>query len=177
VNTDTKQAAKEIILDILQLAGGSFDGKTRLFKVFYFAHLYYWRDNGQVLSAHPIVRMPQGPGIDQSAEILGELARDGLIEVSSRHTGPYSTNVYVLRTRRERNYADPRIVSIQQAIDWAAGRSAAELSDETHEFSRSWKKAKDGDELDIYLDTLDEDEYQTMVSRVEAAKKLVEGIF
>ena len=49
---------------IRQSAGDRIEGKTRLFKAFYFAHLFYARSAVDYLTDWPIVRMPQGPGID-----------------------------------------------------------------------------------------------------------------
>jgi len=49
-----RQTAKEIICDILAVAGGSdgeFYGETRLYKVFYYAHLAYYRLYPGVLSS------------------------------------------------------------------------------------------------------------------------------
>ena len=38
-------------------------------------------------------------------------------------------------------------------------KGAAELSDLTHEFSRSWNSASEGQELNIYVDLIPDDEF------------------
>ena len=38
--------------------------------------------------------------------------------------------------------------------------AATELSDLTHEFSRSWIEARDGQPLDIYIDMIPDDEFE-----------------
>jgi hypothetical protein len=54
--------AQRLVLELIRSAGGAWDGKARLFKAFYFAHLYYARSEPGILTDWPIVRTPRGPG-------------------------------------------------------------------------------------------------------------------
>ena len=75
-----REKAKLLLCAIIQAAGGYFNGKTRLYKAFYFAHLFYFRDFKGVLSDHPVVRMPKGPAVDDGTSILAELQSGGNFE-------------------------------------------------------------------------------------------------
>ncbi|HEV2970812.1 MAG TPA: hypothetical protein VGY55_12645 [Pirellulales bacterium] len=166
-----KNRAKQIIVEIVRLSGGKFDSTTRLFKAFYFAHLYYARIAPGYLSDWPIVRMPRGPGIDDGRALLEELAEEGLLEIRAIPTGPYTQMQY--RTASRSNSLGPlplnAIDAIRDAVNFVNSRTAAELSDLTHECSRSWRSAKDGDELNIYADLSTDEDF---ANRQEAFKRL-----
>jgi hypothetical protein len=57
------------------------------------------------------------------------------------------------------------------------GRNASQISELTHESSRSWQAATDGDYLDIYLDVLGDEEYEKMRASVNNAKAVVDDLF
>ena len=50
--------------------------------------------------------------------------------------------------------------AIKEATLFCANRTAAELTQITHDKSRSWREGKDGDVLNIYIDTIPDDEYE-----------------
>jgi hypothetical protein len=50
------------------------------------------------------------------------------------------------------------IEAIREGVKAVDGKSAVAVSDESHRQSRVWREAKDGEELDIYLDLIDDDE-------------------
>src|SRR5262249_11867399 len=79
--------AQDVILEILRSADGEWTGKARLFKAFYFAHLYYASERPGRLTDWPIVRMPQGPGIDRSEELFEELKEQGQLISELVHEG------------------------------------------------------------------------------------------
>ena len=61
------ELAKQVICAIVEAAGGKLEGQVRLYKAFYYAHLYCWENAAEgVLTDYPIVRMPNGPGIDRA---------------------------------------------------------------------------------------------------------------
>src|SRR5579872_6868508 len=88
--------ARDVILEILRNTDGEWNGKTKLFKAFYFAHLYYANERPGLLTDWPIARMPQGPGIDKGDALLAGLVRDGYLTVEHFHEGPYPENRYRL---------------------------------------------------------------------------------
>jgi hypothetical protein len=174
--------APDVILEILRNADGEWTGKAKLFKTFYFAHLYYADQKPNLLTDWPIARMPQGPGIDQSHKLFGELVGEGYLTIESVHEGPYPEQRYRL-TEKGRDAARPpedARAAIREATLFCQGRTAAELSQLTHERSRSWIEGNNGDVLDIYLDLIPDEEYQQRaeeIARLDGllAKALSEG--
>src|SRR5262249_644234 len=81
--------AKGVILEILRQAGGSL-GKTKLFKAFWIAHLYYSKMAPGYLTDWPIVRMRKGPGIEDGERLLVELIRSGDINRKYEPRGPFT---------------------------------------------------------------------------------------
>lgn len=163
-----RERAKQIITEIIRCAGGSIEGKTRLFKVFYLAHLFYAESCPDYLSDWPIVRMPHGPGIGDADELFSAMKREGLLEIREKRVGPYPAFEFrTLAARVASELSLDAIKAIRQAVDFVAGMTASELSELTHQYSHCWKRASDGETLNIYIDLLDEAEYAEMSKRVE----------
>lgn len=161
-NRRSREAAKTVICHLLAANGGSMRGKVRLNKAFYFAHLYYWRDSSGVLTDYPIVRLPNGPCIDDASDLLAELETDGAISITVGRAGPRTE--YSYRLQRDWTF-DPDSSdgkAIMSAIEFVDDRTAAEPSAFTHEHSRSWQTTPNGQEMDIYIDLIDEDEFERM---------------
>jgi hypothetical protein len=152
--------AKQILLEIVRVAGGKLRNKTNLFKAFYFAHLYYAKDNPDYLSDWPIVRMPNGPGIDASERLIGDLVREGEIEVVTVPVGPFVAQEYRLVNDSRPELSLGAIDAIRRGTQLVVGKDARSLSNLTHEYSRSWMNAANGEELNIYLDLLSDEEFQ-----------------
>lgn len=156
------QEAKDTICDLIAAAGGVLHGKVRLHKAFYFAHLFYFRYGEGVLTDHPIVRLPQGPFIDNGERLIDELRREGVLSIGSAPVGPFQETVYRLAAERVVDLETPRGRAIHQAVELVVNRSAAELSELTHEHSISWQNTENGREMDIYLDLLTDDALASM---------------
>lgn len=172
-----REKAKQVICGIILASHNRLVGKTKLFKAFYAAHLFYWRDNKGTLTNYPIVRMPHGPGIHEGDTLLKELENDGRIRTSRNLDGPYPEWVFETVKAVKFNPADPGFQAIEQAAKWIENKSAAELSQETHENSRSWNKSSEGEILNIYLDLLDESEYEKVQKGLEETEAALSGIF
>jgi hypothetical protein len=165
-----RTTAKHVILQILRDRDGQWTGKTKLFKTFYFAHLFYATDNPGLLTVWPIARLPEGPGIDQSSKLFAELVEEGLLTIDLIREGPYPEYRYQL-TEKGRNAPLPSLDvqrAIHQATDFCYSKTGAELSQLTHDKSRSWNHGKNGDILDIYIDLIPDDEYHQ--GQVEIAR-------
>lgn len=170
-----KTLAKEILTEIVRHSGGVFEGKTRLFKAFYFAHLFYFEStNGQVLSEHPIVHMPEGPGIAGGDKLIRELAKDGVFEIYSQRKGPYPQEVYRLIGNEDTSLDQVSIAAIKQACVFVEGRSGSELSAITHDESRSWKNTANGEDMTIYQDVLTDDEFEEQRQRIAEARQALQ---
>jgi hypothetical protein len=88
--------AQAVVLEILRQAEGEWTGKSKLFKAFYFAHLYYALERPGMLTAWPIARLPQGPGIHDSDKLFAELVANGLLLIERVHEGPFPESRYRL---------------------------------------------------------------------------------
>jgi uncharacterized phage-associated protein len=165
----SKTRAKAVIYQIVQMSEGDrIEGRVRLSKAFYFAHLYYAKSTGRYLSDWPIVRMPFGPGIHEFDSLLAELVNDGQIRMVPIEIGPYPSTLFVATGSTVSNLDKDALESIREAVAFVSRKSCAELSDITHEHSRSWRNAsKDGESLDVYADLLDDDTYSRRMQLAE----------
>jgi len=173
-----KQRAKRIILEIIRQAGGIFDNKTNLYKAFYHAHLRFADTQPGYLSTWPIVRMTRGPGIDNFDVLLGELMAEGRVETKQTDHGQHKGFRFLLRGEQPEcvDLPEGAIEAIAYGVAQVLGKRAAQVSRESHEVSRAWRDAEDGDELNIYLDSLDEDEYQDYVRRARKIALEIEAL-
>lgn len=169
-----KQRAKQIIAEIIRLHLGEVPAKASLCKAFYFAHLYYAKDASGYLSDWPIVKAPNGPGIQDADELLGEMVDEGVIEFHDVNVGPYNSVSYRLVKNPVPEALSPvESQAIRAAVDFVREKTGGELSHITQEFSRSWRMAADGDELNIYIDLEPEDQF---LRRMQGFKKFDRAI-
>lgn len=158
------QAATAVIYNIVELSTGNrLETRTRLFKAFYFAHLYYAKATGRPLTHWPIVRMPNGPGIHDADFLIHLLTESGHIEQERVSVGPYPSDRFRTGHATPLELDDEQRKAIADAVEFVTDKTAAQLSDLTHENSRSWQSSRNGDAMDIYLDLLNDDEYEERV--------------
>jgi hypothetical protein len=157
-----RATATAVVLEILRQADGEWVGKAKLGKVFYFAHLYYGAERPGLLTDWPIARLPNGPGIHKGEDLFAELLAGALLTQEITHEeGPYPEYRYHLTEKGRQATGLPEDVrhAIGKAVMFCKDKTASELSQITHEHSRSWNAAKDGDVLNIDIDLIPEDEY------------------
>ena len=172
-----REQAKTLICDIIAAAGGKLVGKVRLHKAFYYAHLYYWQRGTGVLTSYPVVRLPFGPAIDDGPSLLAELVREDKLRITSQPNGPYKESVFELTQTFQIDPTTVRFQAIETAVEQVKSKTAVELSEETHLYSRSWQDNQNGQELDIYADLLDDVEYQQVLQDAQQSRELVNGVF
>jgi len=173
---DDKELAKGIILAIIREAGGKLHNKTNLYKAFYYAHLEFARTEPGYLSGWPIVHMPNGPGIDWCDRLLGELVADGLLEIKQVTKGKYAAFLFVAAQVPPRiSLPEGSSEAIKKAVTLVDGKTAETVSEESHR--RAWERTKNGQEMDIYLDLQDDDEYRNRAVLFEKLGPLVDDIF
>ena len=145
-----KEIAKAIILQIVRQAGGVLDNKTNLYKAFYYSHLHFADKRGYYLSTWPIVRMPRGPGIDAFDPLIGELMAEGKLECKSVEHGDCSGFRFSICDGVPQDSlpvgADE---AIAHALKHVQGKTATAVSAKSHDDSRAWREAADGEELNI----------------------------
>ena len=159
-----KERAARVVYEIIRQNGGTFENKTNLFKAFWKAHLHYTSKFGGYLTGWPIVRMPRGPGIGDFKMILGELMQEGLVDVEERQVGPYPSFFFAIVDGESPAFSltPDEIEAIKLGVEETTNKSASRVSHESHVDSRVWREASDGDELNIYLDLLGDEEYEDM---------------
>ena len=157
---DTDQA-KQVLVELIRAAGGEWTGLTKLYKAFYLAHLYYAESAPGYLTNWPIVRMPNGPGIESGEALLNELVLAGVLARQSARIGPYPTTKYrvIANTLPGPPLEEDKLEAIRTAVKFVQEKTATELSEITHEYSRSWNAARDGQTLNIYVDQIDDEEF------------------
>jgi len=164
--------AKQVLVELIRAAGGEWTGKTRLYKAYYLAHLYYAETEPGYLTNWPMVKMPYGPGIECGDELLNELVLSGVLSRKHTAVGPYTAIGYRLTGKPLPGEAvsEQAVCAIEQAVNFVREKGAAELSDLTHEFSRSWNSAQEGQELNIYVDQIPDDEFAAREQRLSTLK-------
>ncbi len=170
-----KELVKQIILAIIRQAGGVLKYKTRLYKAFYHAHLRYADTRPGYLSTWPIVRMPRGPGIHHFKDLLLELVAEKKIEIQiieEKHRGYiFSLPPNILNLDLLPNDA---LEAIAYGVQQIKGRTPIQTSEDSHRKSRAWKEAKNGEELNIYLDSLGDEEYQKLMQNAHKLKTMID---
>lgn len=158
----SKDRAKAIIVEIIRQAGGTFQNKTNLFKVFWLAHVKYARSHVSHLSDWPIVKLPNGPGIDAFDSLLGELMEAGIVETVDVESGKFVG--FHLHLKDHDAFRDvlskDASSAIRSAVDGFEGVSVTAVS-------RAWKLARVGDEIDVALDTMSDEEYEQASERID----------
>jgi hypothetical protein len=178
MHNDDKQLAKQIILEIIRQAGGVLKYKTRLYKAFYYAHLRFADTQPGYLSTWPIVRMPRGPGIHHFKDLILELVAEKKIDIQIIH-GKHKGYVFNLLPCELILDLLPKGAgeAIAFGVQQIEGRTPTQTSEDSHLRSRAWGQAKDGEELNIYLDSLSEEEYQKNKKKAEELGVIIDSIW
>jgi hypothetical protein len=175
--------AKDLVLRLVACAEptGGFEGKTRLFKAFYYAHLYFLEDTGRFLTPWPIVRMPRGPGIDEGDDLIRELIQEGSLRSEGIRAGPFPSVRYRLASKADYStlrHGDPHEVeAVQRAVEHALSRTAEQLTAEVHEYSRAWRAAANGESLDLALDVTTKEEDEEMETLLDESSRDLKSIW
>ena len=160
-----RDLAKQVICALIEAADGKLVGKMKLVKGFYHAHIAYWnRTKGQDLTGHPIVHQPDGPCIDEHENILGELERDGAVSISVREWGKNGKE-FTFALNRPSGIPHDRgeYAAIADGYAKVKHKNVPQLKRDSH--LRSWNITKMGQEQNIYLDTLTDEQYDQPQAR------------
>lgn len=164
--------AKQVLVELIRAAGGEWTGKTRLYKAYYLAHLYYAETEPGYLTNWPVLKMPYGPGIECGDGLLKELVLSGVLAIKHTAVGPYTATAYGLTGKPVAGepLSQEAVRAIEQAASFVREKGATDLSDLTHEFSRSWNSAQEGQELNINVDLIPDDEFAARQERLSTLK-------
>ena len=164
-----RELAKELIVEIIRQAGGAIDLKTAVFKAFYHAHIKFAKDQPGYLSAWPIVRMPRGPGIHRFDKLVLALVAEKRVSISTVPCGKHRGFRYTVDGDSGHRVSLPAgaVQAIAYGVAQVQGKTARQISRESHDVSRAWREANDGEELNIYLDSLDDAEYTGYTTKAD----------
>jgi hypothetical protein len=160
--------AKNIVCALVHFSGGRFEGKTRLNKAFWRAHVYHYRHNAGLLSKYPIARLPEGPAIDDLDDLLVILEREGRISVEDRPRGKFVETVIHLESMPP-CFSSSEERAIKEGLKWVKGKTAVQVRDESHFLSSAWQTNRNGEIIDLALEALDSSE----VKSIAAEKKKI----
>lgn len=175
---DMRNRAKAIIVEIIRQNGGVLTNKTNLFKAFWKSHVASAAAGRRPLSVYPIARMPQGPGIDDFDRLLGELLTETAIATETVMVGSFQAFEFTLLD--ENAYSDQLSsddkLSISEGVQYAAGKTATEVSERSHVDSRSWQTTSSGREIDPDLDSMTDDEFRKLSNKSKSIGNLIAAI-
>lgn len=165
--------AANVLRVIVDASGGEFEGRLRLVKAFYFAHLFHLKETGKFLTDWPIVRMPKGPGIDSLKSILDHCKSESILSEAQSSVGPYPEYRYrTAEIHSDRDLDEKERNAIIKAAIFVSSRTGSELSEITHEYSNAWQQAVDGEELNLALDLLDQEQFTYLQQRSKDSASL-----
>ena len=161
---DMQTRAKAIIVEIIRQNGGVLTNKTNLFKAFWKSHVAASAAGRKTLSVYPIVRMPQGPGIDKFDRLLGELLSEDAVATKMVMSGRRESFEFTLVNTNAYSeiLSDDDRLSIQEGVQYVNGKSASAVSEQSHIDSRSWRSTPDGGEIDPDLDAMSDEEHEVL---------------
>ncbi len=164
-----RERAKQVIVELIKQAGGELVGATRLHNAFYAAHLYYAEMAPGYLTAWPMIKTPKGPGIADGEKLLQELEAAGTLRTEPGRLGPYPAKKHVLAKKTRAELPPVAVQAIKEAIRFVTDPGMAALSAQ----SRSWQLAGEGEELNIYIDLIPDDEYEARENRLNQIEKVM----
>jgi hypothetical protein len=166
-----------VILEILRQAGGVLS-KTKLFQVFWLAHLYYAKTAAGYLTDWPIVRTPSGPGIDQGDSLILELIKSGQISREYQAEGPFTELTCQLTDQPLEGACSPEaIAAIRASVADVQNHPGSAVQQWGHAYLRSWRTTANGAELNIYSDLIPDDVYEERRQELLELKKAYEDLF
>jgi hypothetical protein len=177
-----RRQAKRIILEILRQVTatkptGSGLARESIAFVFWFAHLYYAKRNPGYLTNWPLIRTSWGVEIRDASALLGELVEEELVRAEPVERGPFFVTVYQPTGKESESELSPAAV---EAIRQAATEYplfSHHVSAWPIPFSRAWCATPVGEEMDVYLDLIPEEEYEERRRQMEGLKEGLRDLF
>jgi hypothetical protein len=177
-----RRQAKRIIVEIVRQAAATKPTESGLARdsiafVFWIAHLYPAKSNPGYLTSWPLIRTSRGVEIRDASALLGELVEEEFVRAESVERGPFSVTVYHPAGKEsESELPSAAVEAIRQA--------ATEFPLFSHcvsawpiPFSRAWCTTPVGEEMDVYLDLIPEDEYEERRRQMEGLKEGLRDLF
>lgn len=159
-SSSTIEQAQAVILAIVSAAGGTWNGRVRLCKAYWWSHVLHARKTGALISEHPISRLPMGPAPTSAPMLLRGLEAAGLLSVTP------GDKVQKIAERLEIADADgarsiiartltPRAQeTIREAVRDLDGKTGTQASDWSHDESVEWQRLPNGSVIDVFTDAV-----------------------
>lgn len=158
-----KERAKQIIAEIIRVAGGKLASKAELVRTYWRAHLIFAESQPGYLSFWPLSKTPAGPMIKNLDRLLGELVADETLQIDETT----ADGVTALRLKLAVDAAAGELPQeALAAVETAVRHPGEPLDLSDYRTLRSWNEAADGEELNIYLDAIPQAEYAERKERL-----------
>lgn len=170
------ERAKRVIFEIVRQNGGAV-ARPKLPTLFWLAHLYYSKAARGFLSDWPIVKAPAGPEIGQGDQLLDEMVLAGNLTRGHAPVGPFIEACYRQADKSLVGGLRPEAeTAVQEAIQFLGQNPTLSAGDLARARSRSWRDARDGEELDIYSDLIPDRGYEEQGRDLEEMRKAYENL-
>jgi hypothetical protein len=130
-------------------------GKTKLFKILFYADFAMHRRYGRPITGIPYLRLPHGP-VPDVRDLLEEMERQGdLTTVRRNHFGYEQFRPVARRPADVRVFSAEELDMLAQTISDLAPASARDVSDLSHEFI-GWRVAREHEAIPydtVFLET------------------------
>jgi hypothetical protein len=183
VEGQDNRLAKQVISEIVRRCPWTTEGneptgvgREVINQLFWFAHLYYAKDNPGYLSAWPLIRRPWGVQILDDAVLLRQLVEEQFVRVEEQDYGPFPLAVYFSTGKR----GDAELpAGADEAIQQAFKNELALpiFPSRMPAYSRAWRDTADGEEINIYLDLIPEGVYEEQQHQLEGLRETLGDLF
>jgi hypothetical protein len=145
--------------------------------LFWFTHLYDAKSHPGYLTNWPLIRVRWGVEIKDASALLAELVAEEVVEVNQVERGPFPVTVYHATDKDGASgLPEEAAGAIRQAFNsdlptWPFSWGWPGVS------SRAWRSTAEGEEMDIYLDLIPEDQYEEQRRQLEGLRESLGELF
>lgn len=135
---------RELVLYIAQhCQSDETFGAIKLNKLLFYADFLAYLNFGKPLTGQEYFRLPKGPAPRRWVPVRNQMIEDGEIQIKSKEYFGFPQNrVVPLRKAKLSVFTAEEIDLVDKVIEFHRGKTAAEISDESHGFI-GWALAKD----------------------------------
>jgi antitoxin SocA-like protein len=123
-------------------------GDVKLNKILYFSDFRSYRDLGHAVTGARYQKLPMGPAPNALLPVRDELAAEGALRIEERPVGQVMRRVTVAQRRADTSvFTEAELALVDQVIEEFRSRTAAGVSDYSHERSPGWHIADMSEEI------------------------------
>lgn len=144
-----RQKFKDLVLYVCAACEPSKLGAVKLHKVLYFADMLAYAGFRKPITGESYVKQRFGPTARHLLPIIGELEREGFLQVTeTEFYGYQKKQFHVRRDIDTARFSEDEIRLIERVIAWVCNQTASEISDLTHD--EVWRAADMGEEIPYF---------------------------